>query len=184
MKSLALLAFVWPIGCAPTDVVVAVHDGGMADKDLCTDDSHCRGNEFCARDSCNDENGHCERRQVSVDSTFSPVCGCDGVVYWNDSVRKQLGINMAGQESQPECNVGGLACSGPGTCPHGASCARESKTCTSDTTGACWQLPPNCPPPGGLRFVRCADTTTCAAACEAFRTEEPYQRLSSDECPH
>jgi hypothetical protein len=182
MRCAALVVGLSLLGCAPNDIVVATlpphHDGGMERK--CVDDDECHGDDFCARDSCDDVSGHCERRPNFCDATPSPVCGCDGVAYWSDCVRMQLGITAA---TPGECLVGGLACSGPGTCPHGASCARVFKTCSPDGTGACWQLPSACPPPAGPHFVRCGDSTTCVTACEAFRTEEPYQRLSG-ACPH
>jgi hypothetical protein len=173
------------LGCAPTDIVVATlpahRDGGQ--EHTCAADDDCHGDDFCSRDSCDDVTGHCERRPNFCDATTAPVCGCDGISYWNDCIRMQQGITAA---TPGECLVNALACTGPGTCPHFASCARvfsSDKACSPDASGACWQLPPACPPPGVRRYVRCGDTTSCDAACEAFRSEQPYQRLDSATCP-
>jgi hypothetical protein len=176
------------LGCAPTDVVVATiparHDGGA--EHTCTTDDDCKVvDDYCQRDSCDDVTGHCAGRPKLCDATGPPVCGCDGISYWNDCIRMRQGITAV-IPGERECLQSPRTCTGPGTCPHHASCARafsSDKACAPGAIGVCWQLPAACPGPGEERYGRCGDPTSCEAACEAFRSEQPYQRLDLATCP-
>jgi hypothetical protein len=169
--------------CAPTDVVVAAvpghRDGGEPRK--CGGDEDCDADDFCARNMCDDTAGQCEHRPVFCDAGRAPTCGCDGITYWNDCLRRLSGVTAG---TPGECAVNAAACT-PGSCPHGASCARifpDRDRCPSDGAGACWMLPPQCPPPDGPRFNRCSDPKSCVSACEAIRSEQPHRPLSLMTC--
>jgi hypothetical protein len=166
--------------CAASDVVVATlpahHDAGPGSH-KCADDGDCHGDEFCARATCEDEFGRCEHPATYCDGTHAPTCGCDGITYWNDCLRRLRRVSAAAAH---ECFEGELACNGPGTCPTGASCARISPspdTCL-ESPGTCWVLPPSCPAPvEGPRFSRCGDPGSCVDACTAIRSEQLHRPL-------
>jgi hypothetical protein len=176
MKGVVLVSCAWLLACAPTDVVIATSDGGGRGGRKCMSDSNCRAGEFCSRVNCDDRIGHCQDQEADCPAIPMHVCGCDGITYWNDCLRKAQGITASTPES---CTVNGLACTGPGTCPNGASCKRFVLTedqCSPDNAGLCWMLPPACPAPDptSSRYVSCADATSCVDACAAIRTEQPH----------
>jgi hypothetical protein len=57
----------------------------------------CEDSEYCAHDahSCGtpDAAGTCWQRPVTCDSTYQPVCGCNGMVYSNECM-----ANLAGED--------------------------------------------------------------------------------------
>jgi hypothetical protein len=172
MRSAQILLTVSLLGCAPTDVVVATQNAGRG----CESTDDCHEGDFCARDTCGGV-GHCERKPFDCPATTDLTCGCDGITYWNDCLRKLQGVTAA---SEGYCTQDVLPCTGPGTCPPKVSCARLFPSCTSDGTGACVMLPYACPPPpGGERYGQCGDPTSCVDACTAIRTEQPHQVLSA-----
>lgn len=176
--------------CGTEDVVVAEHgdsgpppDAGVAHPGQpCTSNSDCRANEFCAKRSCAEASGGCELRPVFCDTQGPPTCGCDGATYWNDCLRRRMGI-AAG--SVGECSVGALACDEGSACAQiSGSCARllpERATCDQPPRGACWVLPDVCPTgapppdqPAPPAFLDCALGSTCRSLCDAIRTESVH----------
>jgi hypothetical protein len=178
-------------GCSSTDVVVGVlpaHGEGGAPAHRCVNDDDCRAG-FCVRDTCDQATGHCEARPVTCDTNKELVCGCDGVTYWNDCLRKQAGVTAS---ALGYCGPGAATCGGGlGACPvAGASCARifpSVERCPhgdSDAPGVCVLLPPTCPPPGSERLARCGGgPTVCDDECDAIRSERPHLRPGAATCP-
>jgi hypothetical protein len=108
----------------------------------CIDNTGCPTRAFCARLDCNEVGGVCEARSVICDEAPAPVCGCDGITYWNDCLRRAAGVTAA---TRGECTASAVICGagarppggpgpgpGPGDpppdpnvgCPTGALCAR------------------------------------------------------------
>lgn len=170
--------------CSTSEIVVATtqHDEPGT---RCATNADCPENAFCAKAECTDDRGGCEARPAICDDDSAPTCGCDGVNYWNDCLRRQAGVSSA---SIGECIEGVAACSDPGAqeCPvSGASCARlvfpSNGVCDSQAPGTCWLLPDACPDGGTSdRWRSCSDSTACADTCTAIRSGVPY-RLS--DCP-
>jgi hypothetical protein len=115
----------------------------------------------------------------------SPVCGCDGLNYWNASVAAHRGMSV---KSVGECSQG-FTCGGIASidCPGIASCnyrIQEALECSSsDLGGSCWVLPATCPPPGigfGPRTRACG-APVCADECPLIKAEQPFYVDSS--CP-
>lgn len=157
------------LACAPEDVVVAfVPDGGLHDPRgaPCTASSECPPDAFCEKASCDAVAGRCARRPVLCDATEELVCGCTGVTYFNDCLRRQAGVSV---EARGEC-VSGVTCDGQ-ACPSGSSCARLSASSCSAAAGRCWVVPSRCPASPG--FLSCSNHTTCLDFCEAVRSEQP-----------
>ena len=187
-------------GCSSEEILlVTLPDGsaaadGASDTPLgpsCDDDRECGSDAFCARPTCDAKRGVCERRPTFCDGSPAPVCGCDGVTYWNDCLRKVRGQRAA---ASGECVVGrGTVCGGPTSrsCPPGSMCARIAppssvgQSCPPDLPGVCWVTPAVCPPSSGVdRFVKCGPpgpSPPCADLCEAIRSGRPHERALS--CP-
>jgi hypothetical protein len=118
----------------------------------------------------------------------SPVCGCDHVNYWNQSVAASHGmaVNSAG-----ECPQQGAAhCGGLGMLP----CPMAKHFCDyqvqnqnacgiMDPMGICWGMPLQCP--GivvGPYYQPCvAPGNQCLTECEAIKTESTFYQ--DPQCP-
>jgi hypothetical protein len=120
-----------------------------------------------------------------------PVCGCDGVTYWNDCIRRQTGAQV---EAMGECSVA-CACEVGSDCevPF-ASCAhlvQGGETCHSRGPGACWVLPPKCMPnpKDAPVWQEChppdAPSPPCVDTCLAIASERPHARKKpGEECKY
>jgi hypothetical protein len=175
-------------GCGVTDVTVArlepvsVDSGPEADAPHgCGDAAQCSPSEYCEKTSCSDEAGVCLPAPTSCDYQFlSPrSCGCNGIFYLNDCLR-QLNREPTGRgcgDTKP------LECTGPGTCPSGSFCFRQSRLqCATDTASReCWSVPETCPSPA-FGVVPCTGPQTCTDLCTAIRSEQPFQ-ISIFGCP-
>lgn len=171
--------------CGVGDVVVARYmtegTGGP-----CNDSTDCDPVAFCSKPSCAAQLGQCQLRPIVTSDEQNPYCGCDGVTYWNDSLRQQLGIaaSTPGQCTAPYAPCGGRK----GTaCPTaGALCARlVADQCDPAMSGACWVLPPECPADdGGAVWQSCFQRPpTCTDVCTAIRSEAPYRSFGGFACP-
>ncbi len=173
--------------CGGKDVVVA-RDTAPTMGGPCKDIHDCLAVEFCSKPSCTAAEGQCQPRPVMCGGESSSTCGCDGVNYWNDCLRRQSGIAA----SVPgECTDEYFVCGGhKGTaCPTaGALCARfvldNSGACDPALAGVCWRLPPQCPSDdGGAVWQSCGPRPPqCLDACRAIRAETPF-RPSDGRCP-
>lgn len=190
--------------CANEEIVLATLppglDGGTPNEPKrCVDDTECSTKEFCARATCGDVAGTCEHAPVLCDEDAHPVCGCDGITYWNDCLRRAAGITSM---TQNECGYNAHSCrhggkggppGDPDECPSGTFCARllslpgagspPQNFCGPSDLGTCWALPAVCPDRAGPdRWTACGTTpSVCATTCDAIRSGEPYQRASV--CP-
>jgi hypothetical protein len=191
--------------CSDEEIVLATvspTDAGPGDQaKRCVDNRDCSATTFCSRKGCGDLGGTCEARPVVCEEGPMPVCGCDGITYWNDCLRRTVGTSLArpGECSDTAllCGMGGHkdgpgSSGGPGSegCPFGSFCARllppdigTSVMCPFDVTGTCWALPAICPEHGGPdRWIHCDPSKSfCTSTCEAIRTGDPHKRATS--CP-
>lgn len=162
----------------------------------CSDVSDCGNYFFCQKDSCSAAMGACEPRPVFSDPDPAPVCGCDGVTYWNDDMRRQVGVasSVPGECSgyARRCNSGADCGVFPGFCarilPPGSSCGPEVYP---PPEGTCWAVPPRgegltdsnifllCPDPSMQEPEHCVDSHW--AITSQFR----HIRISDEvtECP-
>ncbi len=176
-------------GCNTEDVVVA-QDFTQPMGGACTDTLDCGPVAFCAKPSCGAPHGECQLRPVLCDEASAVTCGCDGVNYWNDCLRRQNGIAamVPGQ-----CTAQYVTCGGRrGTaCPTaGAFCARllpgGSGPCDPGLAGACWVLPPHCTggDAGAAEWESCGSrSSSCVDICSAIRSEAPYRQGNTASCP-
>jgi hypothetical protein len=201
--SLASALMLLAPACSEEDIVLATLPTTRTDSGMpmpptrCVDQTECRAEQFCSFMQCGDVTGICEERPDVCSDDSTPVCGCDGITYWNDCLRRAAGIQAA---TPDECIHDGNArkcdqASGSGEpsdhCPPDTFCARllppppqgEPFSCPPEVFGKCWALPVVCPEQGGSdRWLSCGPPFVgCVATCEAIRTGEPHRRAT--ECP-
>lgn len=191
-------------GCSDEEIVLAsipvATDAGLPPgKTRCTTDAECKATAFCGRKTCADLSGFCFERPVVCDDVPDPVCGCDGITYWNDCLRRAAGVTAKTEEA---CEIEvARGCTfvnpHPGpiepdlTCPADTFCERlypqppagSPPYCPFDAPGRCWFLPPVCPKEANAdRWSKCGGTSgSCETACDAIRSGEPHLRTNA--CP-
>jgi Kazal-type serine protease inhibitor domain len=176
--------------CATEELTLAKRNGPPLGAGVCTNASECAASELCTKASCGEAFGFCEKRPTVCSGDFLPVCGCDGISYFNDCLRAANGTSLGAQMA---CGPGALRCGGRDrtACPPEAYCAKifaRGPACARDESGECWVLPSRCNPSqqGGDLWRACMPTGAppeeqCVDTCAAIRSERPYQRAS--RCP-
>jgi hypothetical protein len=158
-------------------------DGGPGQG--CTSNAGCLPNEFCAKATCSSASGRCERLPMFCDNDFHLVCGCDGVVYWNDCLRQQEGVAAGVPSVTGECSGSFASCGGTSgtSCPPNAWCNRlipgPFNGCNLSPVGSCWVLPPVCPTDaGGVPQLASCGTGPhkCTDVCSAIESGQPHQQ--------
>jgi hypothetical protein len=155
----------------------------------CQRNADCEPSWFCARSRCADASGRCEPRPNACDSQPAPVCGCDGITYFNDCLRRARGVGL---RAWGECGREAMGCDGLlFTCPPDAHCGRlitvDSFECPPVPFGKCWMLPFECDPRlrGGDRYIACDRPPMpgdgCVDLCQAVRRQTPHLRVF--RCP-
>ena len=176
-----LLIAVLLSACEVVDIeLVNVPDGGAFQPPVgpaCADSSTCLAGQFCEKAACGEALGHCLQRPPVCDGEARPECGCDGVTYWNDCLRRLAGVES--KVDRGPCR-NPRACDTGSRCPEGASCARVvfPNECGRVIAGACWVVPDNCE--GGMpeHYYACGGPMTqCLDSCAAIRSEQPSARF-------
>jgi hypothetical protein len=160
--------------------------GGGGPNGDCQDDRDCSKSQYCKKETCDAERGVCQARGPECRGTnavFDPICGCDGITYWNTCVIEHEGFNAATHgectgSTRPVCTRDG----GPASCPprtH-AHCYRAVEACGdgSPLTGFCWALPQECPQERATQRY-CGGTAgaaRCIGLCEVMNDENSFQR--------
>jgi hypothetical protein len=127
-----------PADALPGEVEPVPADGGKP----CTTIDDCDPGQYCQRPSCGVTAGFCAPYMMA--NGFDPVCGCDGVTYWNKTYAFTTDaiVKHGGRCSATE----GAACLGTscGGLPD-SICVRQvagSTACASMIEqGVCWRLP-------------------------------------------
>jgi hypothetical protein len=105
----------------------------------------CPFGQYCEDNTCGKTMGAgtCKSK-ISNKIGDMPVCGCDGLTYWN-------GAMAAGRGMPTQHNVAcpgdvDIACSDVTPCPGGNNiyCHKAEKGCAAVIDGACWVLPGDC----------------------------------------
>ena len=189
MSARLLSIFLALAACGPREIIVVElppgSDGGRPEQGPgCADDTDCAQlpTSFCEKPSCGARLGHCNRKPpvASCSAVLEPVCGCNGVNYWNDCHRVARGIEsrVPGACAAPVTCTASAACAG-----FGASCAlllESASSCAAVPSGVCWVLPLTCPP-GDSAWESCSGAPICEGFCAAIRSGATRRQVNS--CP-
>ncbi len=142
----------------------------------------CPASHYCDAVGCG--TGVCVPIPQTQSDQHAPVCGCDGVNYWNATVAGTHAMSVA---SNGECSAaafcggfGSLQC--PSTAHYCSHIRQSSQECSvADMGGVCWGMPQQCPviligPQHSLCY-----STPCISLCDAIKSQQPFYFDSS--CP-
>lgn len=160
----------------------ASSDGGAATR--CTlPQPQCPAGQYCSVQGCGQQ-GTCAPIPSAASAVEQPVCGCNGVTYWNATVaaRARMSVRMSGA-----CAAGTpylKTCDGETECPAGSSCsmlAAGAVACVTTRSGTCWAIPSECPA-AAATFRRCGvGKQACFTRCDAIDREDKVYEDKS--CP-
>jgi hypothetical protein len=164
-----------PVDSGGGDAGVAT-DARAGETAACTTSAECAAHESCERSGCAAALGQCTPQRFLCDDAPDPVCGCNGLTYFNDCLRRRDGVALL---EAGECSHGAVHCDADSPCPAGAYCAyllRSEGACTDARSGVCWVVPASCADPrvGGDRFAPCGAGAACVDACTAIQREMPH----------
>jgi hypothetical protein len=144
--------------------------GAGGNGDACTWPDECAPGFYCDAPGCGA--GTCAPKANPAGATKekAPVCGCDGITYWNTSQAQVYGAALvgAGVCAAP------LACDGVIPCLQGAHCRREAADAAScgNSGGACWQVPFVCAIDGPMGHA--CSNGQCATECALIQSGNPF----------
>lgn len=163
-------------GTSGTTTSGGVDGGGSGKACSPTSAGACLATEYCKLATCTATSGVCTTRPTAS-ATESPVCGCDNVTYWNESVAAhdygvnvQAGSGECPKTSAAKCDGNNIPCDGSRKCSFALSSSAQCNVGAG--LGVCWGLPTSCPPTSG-KLSECG-SGKCVTRCEAIRGENPY----------
>jgi hypothetical protein len=162
-------------GCGTDEIVVAQVNVGQPCKTM----SDCLLGEYCDIGTCDADGGTCQVPPTSCDSdnSFDQVCGCDGVLFWNDCVRRSHSVAAVSHDCMSPSPPRDCA---DQPCPPGSICGKFNFNCSPANTAlsTCWVLPATCPSDNMGRYSSCDGTRPCMNLCTAIGTGEQYKEFS------
>ncbi|MFT3770457.1 MAG: hypothetical protein QM820_33940 [Minicystis sp.] len=151
--------------------------GSMAPCSPTGGNGQCDAGEYCATKDC--KTGICTPVPDAKGQAYEPVCGCDGVAYWNEDSAIHDGVGFIDAAS---CDPKTLTSCNPAV-PTANHCdtknniycnVRVYTSCSVAPNGICVKLPSTCEGTnqGGRE---CLDTgNNCKLACELIKGQKPW----------
>lgn len=140
----------------------------------------CTTGWYCNALDC--VSGSCEPRPPALNTlpTALPVCGCDGVTYWNAEFAAVKGMAVA----SPGACAAGLACSpGGNECASSDHCSAQVDSFAGCPAGpipwSCWSVPANCPP-DATDHLLCNGDVSCYDLCTAAKSGAAFYPGGAD----
>jgi hypothetical protein len=131
----------------------------------------CPVGEYC--DAVNCGAGTCKPKQADQDGTYSPVCGCNGITYWNTSVAAHAGEPI---KADGACTIGNAQKCPNGICPGISKCGKSvlNQTACGGAVllASCWTLPPTCADSAEPKAFGCENG--CLSKCELITLQDQY----------
>lgn len=172
-------------------------EGGFRDVLSCKTDLDCQSSWWCQKPDCFALSGQCTPIQVFCNEPPNPVCGCNGITYWNDCVRREALVAAAMPDG---CRAEARPCTRAEDCgTEDAECAflyPRPDRCDEPPSGTCWVLPRQCPSgndsQGDARWIECLDSPPmpgvplppdfpkCVDTCTAIRSGRAHVRPLRD----
>ncbi len=162
-------------------------DGGFGGAGSCTwsaTSNPCGNGSYCHAPGCG--TGSCVPLSTADDTTKTPVCGCDGVSYWNATTAARFGMSVATTGACAQATF----CGGFGNLP----CPDSKHSCSylingqqecnfSDPGGACWGMPASCSQMGfGGTWRPCSNPQgPCEYECDAIKVQTTH--WNDNSCP-
>lgn len=140
----------------------------------CAWGSQCANGLYCDAPGCGP--GTCTEKPgpAQIGDASSPVCGCDGVTYWNSDVAAYAGAATMMSGACPSSMS--VFCDDTTPCAAGQTCNRpiaDASQCGTNAPGTCWAVPPECPLMESVQKTACTDMT-CAGLCSLIASHNPY----------
>ena len=163
-----------------SDAVADYGEGGGTCRGLGTE---CIPIEYCESTGCGD--GVCKPRPAPS-KVWDPVCGCNGVSYWNRALAESLGaavwkVGACGNKTVSDPT---FLCSPTSACPGtGAKCVEDRTPaggCSAPIpagSGKCWAVPAGatCPSGSGTHGTCPPVAPACMTECEAVLSGKAFE---------
>jgi hypothetical protein len=146
--------------------------GGVGDP--CSwEQSGCQEGLYCNAVGCGD--GACDTKPIPAQEKKdqAPVCGCDGVTYWNENIAAQHGASVSASGPCPPAVA--VPCGAGAACTSGLRCNKRidgPESCELDVQGECWGVPLSCPVEG-TQATACTNGE-CATECALIHSQNPW----------
>ena len=140
----------------------------------------CGPGWYCHAPDC--VTGTCEPRPPAFDTTAgaAPVCGCNGITYWNAEFAAVKGMTVASAgpcADGPSCSPGGAEC------PPSYDCSAVVDSFASCSAGltewSCWAVPNTCPPDVADHKL-CSGNVDCHDLCSAVKSGVAFYPAGND----
>jgi hypothetical protein len=138
--------------------------GAGPEREPCESIKDCEEGELCVKPSC----GKVAGEGVCTKAGKSPVCGCDGITYFNGALAISESADVRNQgackgESATTCEG---ECKGDNT--HCGIVELRGGDCEAKAGGVCWRLPAECPSDDVTLYNLCG-SEKCLSLCEAVQ---------------
>lgn len=162
--------------------------GGNPLDRACQSNDDCDLSWFCEKQDCRDLTGVCSPIPILDDTHLQPVCGCDRITYWNDTLRQVARVSAA----RPNwCGPDALHCTSGDECGPFGACRQilpDPSYCGgSPGTGQCWAIPSDCGSPDDMpQYLPCppppgSPAPDCMTMCQALQAGRPYLQAFKPE---